>query len=219
MLHRLAKSLPANIVVAGVLSVGAAVACAATAAADPDAPPPPADPGALPGTFPGQAPPPGLPEILSNPIASVLGQSAQTGPGALDDFGLSQYPMPSVPGTQPAPGFDWNAATSSFAQLLPQNFKLAAPDEGNMYTVGQGNVTDQPRLIPSLQGAHAIWHAGMGKLTLDQLGQPLPGTAPPPGTNLPPGPVDFLPDGYGPPPLPPGAPPVPWTPPPPPPAG
>ena len=191
-----AKTVAANIAVAGGLSVGAAVAAAATAAADPDAPPPPTDPVA--------APPPGLSDILAQPVTSILGQPAQTGSGVPVDFLLSQNPVPSVPGPQPPPPMDLNTALSGNSYLLPQNFKLAPPDEGNMYSIGQGDVLDQPSLIPTLKGGHALWHAGMGRLTLDQLGQPLPGTAPPPGTNIPAGPEQF----YEPPP-PPGLPPAP----------
>jgi hypothetical protein len=195
------KSLARNIAVAGVLSIGAAVAAAATAAADPVAPPPPADPGVAP-------PPPGLSDILAAPVTSILGQPEQTGSGAPSDFLLSQYPVPSVPGAQPAPPMDLNTALSGNSYLLPQNFKLAQPDEGNMYSIGQGDVTDQPNLIAALKGAHSLWHGGMGRLTPDQLGQPLPGTAPPPGTNTPAGPVDYLPDvlPWNPPPVPPPAP-------------
>jgi hypothetical protein len=210
-----ARKLAETITVAGLLAVGAAVAAAATAAADPAAPPPPADPGGPPPSDPVAAPPPGLSDILSAPVANILGQPAQTGSGAPVDLVLSQYPVPAVPGTQPAPpGMDLNTALSGNSFLLPQMFKLAAPDEGNMYSIGQGDVQDQPRLLPSLKGAHALWHGGMGRLDQSQLGQPLPGTAPPPGTNLPAGPVDFLPDDYG---VPYGAPPPIGTPPAPPP--
>jgi hypothetical protein len=182
-----AKTVITNIAVTGVLSVGAAAA-AATAAADPDAGPPPTDPVA--------APPPALSDILSGAVTGVLGQPAQPGSGVPVDFLLSQYQVPSIPGPQEPPPMNLNTALSGNSYLLPQNFKLAAPDEGNMYTIGQGDVLDQPSLIPALKGAHAIWHGGMGRLNLDQLGQPLPGTAPPPGTNLPPGPEQF----YDPPP-------------------
>jgi len=220
-MHRFAKGVPANIAVVAMMSVAAAVASGATAAADPAAPPPPPDPAAASATAPvSPGISQGLGDILSTTLNGVMGPQAQTGSGAPMDFMLGQNQIPAAPGTQPPPpGLDLTTALNGEAFLLPQNFQLAAPDEGNMYSIGQGQTLDQPRLLPSLKGAHAIWHAGMGKLDLDQLGQPLPGTAPPPGFNLPPGPVDFLPDGYGPPPLPPGAPPVPWTPPPPPPAG
>ena len=56
----------------------------------------------------------------------------------------------------------------------------------------------------------------LGQSPQEQLGEPLPGTAPPPGTNIPPGLVQYLPDPPPPPdaPPPPGAPPLPVVPPP-----
>ena len=183
---------------AGVLSV-VAVASMATAAADP----PPPDPNVA-------APPQNLNDILAPPVTALLGQPAPQGSGVPVDLLLSQYPAPSVPGSQPPQPMDVNTAIGGNAYLLPQNYKLAPPDEGNLYSVRQGDVPDQPSLIPALKGAHALWHGAMGRLTPDQLGQPLPGTAPPPGTNIPAGPVDYLPD------QPPWLP-APLTPPPPPP--
>ena len=64
-----------------------------------------------------------------------------------------------------------------------------------------------------------MYRAGMlkggllGQMPQEQLGEPLPGTAPPPGTNIPPGLVQFQPDPAAPPdgaapPPPPGAPPL-----------
>ncbi|MFZ0832331.1 MAG: hypothetical protein WAM92_04455, partial [Mycobacterium sp.] len=38
-----------------------------------------------------------------------------------------------------------------------------------------------------IRGARGLFHYPMGKLDVNQLGEPLPGTAPPPGTNIPPG--------------------------------
>jgi hypothetical protein len=180
-----ARGVAAKIAVAGLLSVGAGVDSAAPAAADP--PPPPVDPGVEP-------PPENLDDALAPSLFTLLGAPAPTGSGAPVDLFLGQHSIPSVPGSQPVPPMDLNTAISSGAPLLPQQFKLAAPDEGNMYSIGQGDVTDHPELIPALKGAHAIWHGGMGRLTPDQLGEPLPGTAPPPGTNIPPGVVDYLPD-------------------------
>ncbi|HZQ33217.1 MAG TPA: hypothetical protein VFB19_15960 [Mycobacterium sp.] len=182
---------------------GTAVVSMATAAADPP-PPPPADPGVAP-------PPQNLNDVLAPPVTAILGPAAPPGSGAPVDLLLSQYPAPSVPGSEPAQPMDPSSALSGNSFLLPQNYKLSPPDQGNMYSIAPGDVTDQPSLIPALKGAHALWHGGMGRLTPDQLGQPLPGTAPPPGTNIPAGPVDYLPD------------PLPWPqpvpPPPPPPAG
>ena len=50
-----------------------------------------------------------------------------------------------------------------------------------------------------------MYRAGMlkggllGQMPQEQLGEPLPGTAPPPGTNIPPGLVQFQPDPAAPP--------------------
>ena len=46
----------------------------------------------------------------------------------------------------------------------------------------------------SFRRAHGVWHQVMGKLYPDQLGEPLPGTAPPPGTNIPVGLGQNLPE-------------------------
>jgi hypothetical protein len=59
-------------------------------------------------------------------------------------------------------------------------------------------LADQPTgpfaRIDAFQGAHALLHAALGRMPGDQLGQALPGTAPPPGTALPPALIEFLPD-------------------------
>jgi hypothetical protein len=72
-----------------------------------------------------------------------------------------------------------------------------------------------------------MYRAGMlkggllGQMPQQQLGESLPGTAPPPGTNIPPGLVQFQPDPAAPPDGAPPPPPAPGAPPllPPPPAG
>jgi hypothetical protein len=179
-----AKDLAANIAVAGVLAVGAAVACSATAAADPP-PPLPADP-AVPD--PSLAPPSAL-----GTMGAILAPNAlPAGPGGAPDFLLSQYPVPAVPGSQPAVPMSQNVLDST-QYLMPQNFRLPpTPDQGTLYGVGPG--AGISTTINGMKGAHALWHGAMGKLTPDQLGEPLPGTAPPPGTAIPQGLVDFLPD-------------------------
>jgi hypothetical protein len=206
----LAKDLAANIAVAGMLSAGAAVTCAATAAADP--PPPPPGP-----EVPAPPPAPNPSDLLTNTLDTPLGQiTGPVGPGGLPLFAgsdaspsnldllLSQHQIPAVQGTQPAAPPD-TRFTDSAAYLFPHNFKL--PDQGltSMYSVAPPDPDAQnPGLIDYLRGAHGLWHTGMGRMEQDQLGQPLPGTAPPPGTNIPAGPEQF----YEPPP-PPGTPPAP----------
>jgi hypothetical protein len=68
-----------------------------------------------------------------------------------------------------------------------------------MYSAGPTdlNAPGPSGRIDAFKRAHGLWHEGLGRLDQSQLGQPLPGTAPPPGTHLPPGPVQFLPDDYG----------------------
>jgi hypothetical protein len=190
------SNVAAKFVVAGMLAAGTAVASAATAAADPPPPPPPGD-----QTNPVAPPPPGLNDALANPVTAILGDPAGPPGGAPVDLLLSQYQVPSVPGEQPQ-GLDINQAITGNAYLLPQNYANPTPGDGSPYGTAPGTITDRPDLISSLKGAHGLWHGAMGRLDPSQLGEPLPGTAPPPGTNIPQGLGDDLPNGPAPAPFP-----------------
>lgn len=211
-----AKGVAAKIAVAGVLSIGAAVGSAATAAAEP--PPPLPDP-AVPVPPPAPEPPP------TNSIGTTLAQNGQQpGPGGLPlsvfaspdtdtapasgfDFLLSQHQVPAVPGSQPATSPAMNTL-NSVAYLSPENFPLSAQGQQSMYSVAPRDPeAPPPGFIDYAKGAHGLWHMGIGQMPQDQLGQPLAGTAPPPGTNIPAGPEQFLPDPAPPPGLPPTPPP------------
>ena len=202
-----AKGVAANIAVAGVLCVCAAVGCAGTAAADP--PPPPPGPEV-------PAPPP-EPPMLTNTMMTPLamGGNGPLGPGGIPsgllpgsdgagvDLMLGQHELPAVQGPVGAPDISFLEPSGN---LFPHNFKLPSQGQTSVYSQAPPDPDAQnPGLLDYLQGAHGLWHEGMGRMDQDQLGQPLPGTAPPPGTNLPAGPMQFLPD----PPPPPGAPPPP----------
>ena len=86
------------------------------------------------------------------------------------------------------------------------------------YVLGENTPSGFAR-IDAYKGAHALLHGSMGRMPGTELGQPLPGTAPPPGTAIPPGLVQYFdpaaglapanPDG---PPLPADSPPPPVTP-------
>jgi hypothetical protein len=193
-----ASKLARTITVVGVLAVGTAVASAATAAADPP-PPVPADPAA-----PAEPPDPGPPATAMGTMGALLGESTASPAGF--DLLLSQSPVPGVPGSQPV-GL---GAVNTPQYLFGPNMKLSEQGQQSMYSTGPTDLNAPPPTgrIDGLQRAHGIWHQGMGRLDMGQLGQPLPGTAPPPGTNLPPGPEQF----YEPPP-PPGIPPPPTPPP------
>jgi hypothetical protein len=188
-----ASKLARTISVVGVLAVGTAVASVATAVADPP-PPVPADPAAPTGP-----PDPGLPGTAMGAMGAFLEQSTASPAGF--DLLLSQSAIPTVPGGQPAAPMDFSAVNTP-QYLFGPNMMLSEQGQQSMYSTGPTDPNAPPPTgrIDAIQRAHGIWHQGMGRLNLDQLGQPLPGTAPPPGTNLPPGPEQFLPD----PPPPPG---------------
>ncbi len=170
--HRVAATLAA-----GMLAVGAAVALAATAAAD-DPPPPPAPTGFL--------PPAGT-------LQNFLPQGGMA-PGSGYDFVLGQAPIPTAAGGQPAPqvvgpdGQPVSAAPSTtivdqqaIQALKPTNFALAGQGQQSFYSnTPAAPDAPPPGFLENAKGAHGLWNYQMGKVAPDQLGQPLPGTAPPP---------------------------------------
>jgi hypothetical protein len=133
--------------------------------------------------------------------------------------------MPTAQGGQPAPtivGADGQPVLAAPQQtfldqqainsLKPTNFAMAGQGQQSFYSNAPAAPdAPPPGFLENARGAHGIWNYQMGKIDPSQLGAPLPGTAPPPGTNVPMGVVDFLPD--------PAAPPPPGAPLPPPPAG
>lgn len=191
----------AAVLAAGVLTVGAAVASTATAAAD--EPPPPADPAPAPTGF---LPPAGT-------LQSFLPEGGMA-PGSGYDFLLGQAPLPQAQGGQPAPvivGADGQPVPApqsptildpqAIQALRPTNFALAGQGQQSLYSnTPAAPDAPPPGFLENAKGAHGIWNYQMGKLDPTQLGQPLPGTAPPPGTNIPLGLVDNLPDPSAPPP-------------------
>ncbi|MGV9803369.1 hypothetical protein ACWDTP_35485 [Mycobacterium sp. NPDC003449] len=115
-------------------------------------------------------------------------------PGAL----LGQYPVPSAPGGPPptdAPGL----RAFNNGNFFPQNEKPSAPGQGTVVGVQPGEENADISGLDWLRQMHTLYrngnlHGGMlGQVPKEQLGQPLPGTAPPPGTNIPPGLAENLP--------------------------
>jgi hypothetical protein len=194
----------------GALMVGAAIALSATAAADPGDP---ADPGA--------PPPPAGPTIpiIGQPMTTGWGVLAQTGepanPAALGappvagldrDTVLGQNAVPSAPGANPGAPPNLNVFNNAYG--LPQHIVPSAPG-GEVFDVPQGEENDDVNRRIWLGRYVDMYRDGrlkgglLGQMPQEQLGEPLPGTAPPPGTNIPPGLVQFQPD-----PVDPAAPPV-----------
>jgi hypothetical protein len=214
----------ANIAAAGFLTVGAAVAFAATAAADPP-PPDPALP--VPGA-PEPPPPPGPPvPVLGAPLGPAgLGVLAQNGqeqnPAALgappitgldQTTVLGQNPLPSPPGGGPGVVPNLNVFNNAYGPQ--QCLAPSAPGKCEQFDVAPGDENADVSRRQWLGRYIDMYRAGMlkggllGQVPQEQLGEPLPGTAPPPGTNIPPGLVQFQPDPAAPPdgapPPPPGA--------------
>ncbi|MGU3651040.1 hypothetical protein [Mycolicibacterium sp. A43C] len=181
------------------LAVAAAVVvtlCAsATASADPGAGEPPAPPvPPAPG-----APPPADPVPVPPGPASALGPALQGPVAALtqntQELMLGQYAVPSVPGSAPALAPD--ASMLAISQFLnPLNFQVQNPGPDAAPTSPYPLDPMQPGpfdRVNELRATHAMVHGALGRMNIADLGQPLPGTAPPEGTNIPAGPVQFLP--------------------------
>ncbi|BBY62352.1 hypothetical protein [Mycolicibacterium helvum] len=194
------------------LAVGAAVTAMATAVAD-DLPP--ADPG---------APPPPAQQGFVPPAAtisdSVNGFANLFGGPAGNQMLLGQTPAPAVAAAGTAPATPPNVDVLDGTQLLlPRNYRTmqgADDPTPSPYDLQQGVPPGPFARVDGLKGVHAMIHGALGRMPAEQLGQPLPGTAPLPGINIPAGPEQFLPDPATPPP--PGAPADPALPPPAPPA-
>lgn len=215
--------------VCGLAAVGAAVAFPATAVADdlpPDPLPVPGDPAPPPPPGPtvpglGALGPTGLDVLAQNNAPAVPGALGAPSVVGLDQNSLlGQNPVPEAPngGTGTVPNL--NVFNNGYgAQQL--NDVPSAPGQGTQFGVAPGDENADVR--------KGIWfgrwidlqrdgrtYGGLGQAPQQQLGEPLPGTAPPPGTVIPPGLVQFLPDPADGPTPPPG---LILPPPPPPPAG
>jgi hypothetical protein len=203
-----AKRFAVEVALGGVIAASVAVGSAGLASADPDEPPPapapppgagllagPVDPNMIIGS-----PPPVDPAVQSFGPLGAIG-----GGGGPADYLLGQNPVPQAEGTPTGvpPNGDFLAAG---AFLTPQNYRMPDydPESLSPYALTDG-VPGPFARIDAYKGAHAMAHGAIGRMPIGDLGQPLPGTAPPPGTNIPVGPVDGLPD--------PGAPPPPFLPP------
>ena len=205
----------ANIAAAGLITFGAAVAFAATAAADP----PPPEPVPLPADAPPPPPPGPTVPVIGAPLGPTgLGVLAQNGqeqnPAALgappvtgldQNTVLGQNAIPAAPGAGPGAVPNLNPFNNAYG---PQQCLVpSAPGKCEQFDVAPGDENADVSRRQWLGRYIDMYRAGMlkggllGQMPQEQLGEALPGTAPPPGTNIPPGLVQFQPD-----PPPPGAP-------------
>ena len=166
-----------------------AVAGAATAAADPD----PGLPIPVPG---GESAPPPPPD----PLAAAATETRQNPVSAMADLiGSSTSPVTVFGESVPpgAPGGDQLVPPTS---LMPQYYRMPTADMTSPYLLTQDAPAGPFARVDAFKGVHALLHGALGRMPAADLGQPLPGTDPPPGFVLPPGPEQFLPDPAAPPP-------------------
>ena len=170
---------------AGIIAVSAA----AGAAADPLPPVDPAAP-AVPAAS-------GPPAPLTGPAVSALGPLGAIPGLAGSDFLLSQYPVPSAPGGVAAapPNFD----VLNAAQFLnPLNYRVPTPervpDQVSPYVLAPATDPGPFARVEALKGQHAMLQGALGRMPIGELSTPLDGTAPPPGSVIPAGPEQNLPD-------------------------
>jgi hypothetical protein len=151
----------------------------------------------------------GAPPVVGLDRTTVLGQNA----------------IPSAPGADPGAVPNLNVFNNAYG--VQQCLVPSAPGKCEQFDVAPGDENADVSRREWLGRYVDMYRAGMlkggllGQMPQEQLGEPLPGTAPPPGTNIPPGLVQFQPDPAAPPDGAPQPPPAPGAPPllPPPPAG
>lgn len=225
-MHRVTRGIA---VAAAIFAAATAMTQTDIAAADPVPTPVPAPGPALPPPAPVAAEGPGA--NLAVPIAganlgpqglNILAQSdgvdplsaalgAPSGLTGLDrDSVLGQYAAPSAPGAG-GPVTAPNLRAFNNAYGPQQCLKPSAPGKCEQFGVEAGQESEDVTGRQWLGRYIDMYRDGrlkgglLGQVPREQLGESLPGTAPPPGTNIPPGLVEFRPDPADVPP-PPGAP-------------
>ena len=123
-------------------------------------------------------------QTKDNPVATLGGllgyQAADSTVAAANPIAMANQGV-GLTGTPPV---DPLASVSS---LYTHNFRMPSGDEASPYVL-QTDVPPGPfARVDALKGLHAMLHGSLGRVPRSELGQALPGIAPPPGTNLPPG--------------------------------
>ncbi|MBJ7401347.1 hypothetical protein [Mycolicibacterium sp.] len=173
--------------VASGLCIAALAATSAAATADSVTPAP--EPVLL-AEAPVGAAAPGVPD----PFATTSAVTKQNPLSAFADV-LAQASPDSVLAPLTAPGAA--AAPDPLAaagMLMPQNYRMPTGELPSPYVLATGVPPGPFARVDGVKGLRAMIHGALGRMPGVELGQPLPGTAPPPGTAIPLGLVQFLPD-------------------------
>ena len=80
---------------------------------------------------------------------------------------------------------------------MPQYYRMPTTDMTSPYQLTQDAPAGPFARVDAFKGVHALLHGALGRMPADQLGDPLPGTAPPPGFGLPPVPSTSRSGGTG----------------------
>ena len=182
--------------VASGLCIAALAATSAAATADSVTPAP--EPVLL-AEVPVGAAPPGVPVSAAapgapDPFATTSTVTKQNPLSAFADV-LAQASPDSVLAPLTAPGAA--AAPDPLAAaglLMPQNYRMPTGELPSPYVLATGVPPGPFARVDGVKGLRAMIHGALGRMPGVELGQPLPGTAPPPGTAIPLGLVQFLPD-------------------------
>lgn len=174
--------------VSGALGVAALLAPTPTAVAEPV--PPPSDPAVLVPADPAvDAAPTAVPAL--DPFAA---NSQATKENPLMAFStIMAQPSPATLLVPPASAGTAENPLIGLDLLMPTSYGMPTGDAASPYVLGEGNNGPFAR-INAFKGVHALGHAGLGRMPREMLGQPLPGTAPPPGTAVPAGLEQFYVD-------------------------
>jgi len=175
--------------VTGALGVAALLVPNQTAVAEPAPPPDPAvvvpvDPTVDAAAAAEPAPNPFLTNsqvTKANPLMGFIDMLSQSSPATL----LNPPPAAgTAAAVNPLTGLD---------MLMPTSYGMPTGDAASPYVLGEANNGPFAR-VNAFKGVHALGHAGLGRMPREMLGQPLPGTAPPPGTAVPAGLEQFYAD-------------------------
>lgn len=134
---------------------------------------------------------------------AVVAFVAAPGTAVADPAPVPLPPPPAPAALPPLPGLTDLLAPGDVlvpaTLLVPQNYRVPSAEQPSPYPLAEGVPPGPFATVDAWKGVHAMIHGALGRLPGADLGQALPGTAPPPGTALPPGLEQYLPVPVAPP--------------------
>jgi len=179
--------------VTGALMVAALLVPTPTAVAEPV--PPPSDPAVLVPADPAVLVPadPAVDAAVPAPDPFAANSQATKENPLMAFTNIMAQPSPATLLVPPASAGTPANPLTGLDVLMPTSYTMPTGDAASPYVLGEANNGPFAR-INAFKGVHALGHAGLGRMPREMLGQPLPGTAPPPGTAVPAGLEQFYVD-------------------------